>query len=61
MRWLFLILAIIGAGLLMKQYAFKLATTVFYVVPGINYGLTWGFAIVAVLLGLGAAKLKFGK
>ncbi len=61
MRWVYLILALIGVGYIFKLYAPKVATTVFYTVPGINFGLTWGMAVVAVLLGLGAAKLKFGK
>lgn len=61
MRWLYLILAVIGLGFVMKQFCEKQATHVVYVVPGIHVGVTWAMIAVFILVGMGAAKLKFGK
>jgi hypothetical protein len=61
MRWIYIVFAVIGVGYMAKLFFAKEFAKVAYMVPGLNFGLTWGMIVVALFAGLGVAKLKYGK
>ena len=61
MRWLFIILSVIGMGYMAKLYCPKFFATTVYTVKALNFGITYGMLAVFALVLLGTMKLKFGK
>ena len=61
MRWIYLLFAVVGLCAVAKAFFSKQFAMVAWTVPGLHVGLTWGMLVVALFVGAGIAKLKFGK
>lgn len=60
MKWIFLILAVCGMFFVQAHVAPHFWTNT-YLVPGLKLSLSYGLSAIMVVVGLGAAYLKFGK
>ncbi len=59
MRWLFIVLALFGALLLINTYQPVLYTKQAFVMPVLNWSISYAHCLLATVLFGGIAKLKF--
>jgi len=61
MRWIFIILSVIGLGYICKLYFATQIAKVAFVAPGFHWQITYGMLLFGLFAGLATAKLKWGK